>query len=102
MSDPAALNALCQQGLTHHQSGRLTEAALAYEQVLAADPRHFDALQFLGVQRIQTGRAKASTRKGTGAKTSQPTTIAAQKNISSSVKRLFMRKTRAKIATIPV
>ncbi|HEY3948484.1 tetratricopeptide repeat protein [Phenylobacterium sp.] len=56
MSDPAALHALCQQGLTHHQAGRLAEAAQAYEQVLAADPGHFDALQFLGVQRIQTGR----------------------------------------------
>ena len=56
MSDPAALQALCQQGLAHHQAGRLAEAGDAYEQVLAADPTHFDALRLLGVQRIQTGR----------------------------------------------
>lgn len=55
-SDTIELQVLCAQGLAHHRAGRLSEAAQCYEQVLAADPRWFDALHFLGVLRIQTGR----------------------------------------------
>ncbi len=55
-ADAAALQALCAQGLAHHRAGHLAEAGQCYEQVLAADPHWFDALHFLGVQRVQTGR----------------------------------------------
>lgn len=52
----AALNAICSEGLSHHQAGRLNEARRRYEQVLAVSPRHFDALHLLGVCCIQTGQ----------------------------------------------
>lgn len=52
----AALDAVYNDGLAHHQAGRLDQARQRYEQVLAAAPRHFDALHLLGVHAIQTGQ----------------------------------------------
>ncbi len=40
---------LLRAGLEHHQAGRLAEAETYYLRVLAADPRHADALYLLGV-----------------------------------------------------
>jgi predicted O-linked N-acetylglucosamine transferase (SPINDLY family) len=42
--------------LTHHQAGRLEQAAASYQQVLTAAPEHPDALHLLGVLRYQEGR----------------------------------------------
>jgi protein O-GlcNAc transferase len=42
-------------GLQHHRAGRLTEAAQCYQQALAADPDHADALHLLGVVAHQLG-----------------------------------------------
>ena len=39
----------------HHQAGRLNEAERLYLQILQTDPRHADALHFLGVLAHQTG-----------------------------------------------
>lgn len=39
-----------------HQAGRLAEAERAYREVLAHEPRNFDALHFLGVIAYQQGR----------------------------------------------
>ncbi len=38
-----------------HQQGRLAEAALLYENVLAREPDHVDALRLLGILRFQRG-----------------------------------------------
>jgi len=59
-SDAAALQAIHDEGLAHHRAGRLDEARRRYEQVLAADPRHFDSLHLLGVYDIQTGQLAAA------------------------------------------
>ena len=47
--------ALFQKALALHQQGELTQANAIYEQVLAANPRHFDALHLSGVVAHQTG-----------------------------------------------
>jgi tetratricopeptide (TPR) repeat protein len=43
------LAVLFKQGLALHQQGQLKQASLIYEQVLAKQPLHFDALHLLGV-----------------------------------------------------
>ncbi len=42
--------------LSHHQAGRLNEAERLYLQILKLDPRHADALHFLGLLAHQFGR----------------------------------------------
>lgn len=45
-----------QQGIQHHQSGRLVEAEPCYRQLLAMDPGHADANHLLGVIAYQVGQ----------------------------------------------
>jgi protein O-GlcNAc transferase len=52
MTIPEAL----QIGVQHHQAGRFSEAEALYRQILAVQPRHADALHFLGVLAHQVGR----------------------------------------------
>jgi protein O-GlcNAc transferase len=47
---------LLSAALRLHQSGRLTEAKQLYTQILESEPRHADALHFLGVLAHQSGR----------------------------------------------
>jgi len=47
--------------LQHHQAGRLAEAEALYRQMLAADPRHADALHLLGVVAHQAGQNDVAT-----------------------------------------
>lgn len=58
--DAASLNAICSEGLSLHQAGRLDEARQRYQRVLADEPRHFDALHFLGVYCIQAGQLETA------------------------------------------
>jgi Flp pilus assembly protein TadD len=50
------IDSLFQQAQAHHQAGRLAEAEAIYRQILVAQPRHADALHWLGVLAMQTGR----------------------------------------------
>jgi tetratricopeptide (TPR) repeat protein len=54
------LQAIYDQAVRHHQSGRLVEAEAGYRQVLAAEPRHADSLNLLGVIAAQCGHAEAA------------------------------------------
>jgi protein O-GlcNAc transferase len=44
----------------HQQAGRLQQAEHIYRQILAVDPRHFDALQLLGLIAQQTGQVQGA------------------------------------------
>lgn len=47
---------MLQDALAQHQAGRLREAEALYREILAAEPRHSDALHLLGVALHQLGR----------------------------------------------
>jgi len=49
-----------QEGLRHHQSGRLGEAERVYRSIVRIDPKQPDALHLLGVAQQQRGNAKAA------------------------------------------
>jgi predicted O-linked N-acetylglucosamine transferase (SPINDLY family) len=53
--DAITLDQAAHVGFQHQQAGRLREAEQIYRQILARDPRHFDALQLLGLIAHGTG-----------------------------------------------
>jgi tetratricopeptide (TPR) repeat protein len=55
---PAVLAAHLQRAVALHQRGELAPARAIYEQILAAQPRHFDALHMLGVITAMTGKPR--------------------------------------------
>ena len=57
-----AIAALLQQALSRHQQGRLQEALDMYQQVLAADPHHFQALHGMGILHGQLGHHEEALR----------------------------------------
>jgi predicted O-linked N-acetylglucosamine transferase (SPINDLY family) len=64
-----------QEALAHHQAGRLAEAKLGYEQILAIDERHAEALHFLGVLAYRQGeyeRARTLIERSLSRKSSDP------------------------------
>jgi tetratricopeptide (TPR) repeat protein len=54
------IGALFQQGQRFHTAGRLAEAEAIYRQVIAAAPRHAEALHALGALALQAGRPDAA------------------------------------------
>jgi len=53
MSVPNDLEHILKSAVEHHQAGQLDAAALGYEQILALDPTHGDALHLAGCLRYQ-------------------------------------------------
>jgi predicted O-linked N-acetylglucosamine transferase (SPINDLY family) len=56
MVPAAELEQLINEAMQHHAAGRLAEAQALYRRVLDAEPRHVDALHFLGFAELQLGR----------------------------------------------
>jgi len=50
---------LLNAALAHHQAGRLAEAKALYTRILAQQPRHADALHFMGLLACQIGQREA-------------------------------------------
>jgi hypothetical protein len=55
MPESAQANKKFEQALAFHQHGQLAQAIALYEEVLATDPNHVDALHLSGVAAAQTG-----------------------------------------------
>ncbi|HJN60861.1 MAG TPA: tetratricopeptide repeat protein, partial [Alphaproteobacteria bacterium] len=49
------LREMMQRAIALHRDGRIDQAMAGYEAVLAREPRHADALQFMGVAKMQSG-----------------------------------------------
>src|SRR5205809_3933080 len=54
------MNSVLQQGVDHHQAGRLAEAERCYRAVLQAEPANPDALHLLGVIAYQVKQWQAA------------------------------------------
>ena len=65
-------NRSLKQAVELHREGRLNEADRIYRAILAADPRHFDALQLSGVLKYQQGRTIDALRLVAAALQAQP------------------------------
>ena len=57
---PAAMQDKLERALSCHQAGRLAEADRLYTEILAKEPEHADALNLLGVVRLDEGDAAAA------------------------------------------
>jgi len=62
IGDGAPAARLFAEALDLHQAGRLDEAERRYRQLLAVDPRHADALHYLGLVRHQAGQHDDAVR----------------------------------------
>jgi tetratricopeptide (TPR) repeat protein len=63
---------LIKKGLQAHRAGRLEDAKTFYEQALASNPRHPDALHLSGVVALQTGHAELAVTRIEQALAQQP------------------------------
>jgi tetratricopeptide (TPR) repeat protein/SAM-dependent methyltransferase len=55
-TDPE-LRQMMQRAIVLHRDGRIDQAVAAYQAVLKREPRHADALQFMGIAKMQSGHA---------------------------------------------
>jgi tetratricopeptide (TPR) repeat protein len=79
------LDELIKQGLHHHQAGRLADAKLLYNQVLAINPRHPDALHLLGLAALQGGDPASAAELIRKAAALQPKNWAFQANLAMAL-----------------
>jgi protein O-GlcNAc transferase len=79
---PAA-HPLIAQAVGLHQAGRLGEAAALYEQIIAQQPRNFDATHLLGVIALQEERYEQAQRLISSALQINPNDVAALGNLGT-------------------
>jgi len=70
-----------QVAIDHHQAGRLDDAERVYRQVIAAEPRHSDALHLLGVVALQRGNRTQAVELIAKAVAIDPANVAALGNL---------------------
>jgi tetratricopeptide (TPR) repeat protein len=87
-SDPLILQALCEQGLAAHQTGRLDEATGLYKKVLRRNPKHPDALHLLGVISVQTGQLERGSQLLRQAVRANPSFAAAHSHLAMALWKL--------------
>ena len=87
-SGQAAIVALLQRALALHQQGKFAQGQALYEQVLAKDPKNFDALHLLGVLALQTQNPVAAADLIGRAININPNNAAAYSNRGNALKTL--------------
>lgn len=75
-----AIAATLQKAMAAHGQGQLDQAEALYRAILQAQPRHFDALHWLGVIALQRGQAQAAEQLIGQALTIDPNQPAAHSN----------------------
>ena len=77
---------LLEEGLRHHQAGRIEEAAKNYRQILSADPRQPDAMHLLGVIAQTVGRLDEALELISESLRLNPSNISAMNNLAGVLK----------------
>ncbi len=85
---PTALEAALRLAMQAHQQGKLAEAQRRYRNILAAAPRHPDALHYLGVALFQQGEHDAALGLIAQALAIAPDYIDARNNLGNVQKEL--------------
>jgi protein O-GlcNAc transferase len=88
VEERAVLSAAFEDALQHHKAGRLVEAGQAYQQILAVDPQHFDALHLSGVIAHQNGRYEEAVALIEEALGRDPTAFPALNNLGLAYRAL--------------
>ena len=74
--------------MAHHTAARLAEAEALYRQIIAAEPRHVDAWQYLGILALQTGRNAEAVTALLAAIAIAPAAPALHANLGEAYRRL--------------
>jgi predicted O-linked N-acetylglucosamine transferase (SPINDLY family) len=82
---PALRRPTVETALEHHRAGRLDQAAAIYQGMLAAEPRHPDALHLLGVIALQTGQPTLASQLIRDAIASNPAAPAFYHSLGSAL-----------------
>ena len=82
----ADTNQLMQSAIQIHLSGQLHEAELQYRQVIALQPRHADALHYLGVIAYQKGQCLEAEQLITLAIAENPTNASYFSNLGVALR----------------
>ncbi len=77
---------LLEEGLRHHQAGRIEEAVKNYRQILSADPRQPDAMHLLGVIAQTVGRLDEALELISESLRINPSNISAMNNLAGVLK----------------
>ncbi|HEY2969867.1 MAG TPA: tetratricopeptide repeat protein [Casimicrobiaceae bacterium] len=88
VEEKAELSSAFKDALQHHKAGRLAEAGQAYQQILAVDPEHFDALHLSGVIAHQDGRYEEAVALMERAVLRDPTAFPAFNNLGLAYRAL--------------
>jgi Flp pilus assembly protein TadD len=76
------------QGLAHHQAGRLSDAEHLYRRILATMPEHYETLHLLGVLAMQVGRSDVAVEYIGAALKHQPKAAVYLSNMGSALNNL--------------
>jgi len=71
--------------MAHHTAGRIAAAADAYQQILARDPNHVDALHLLGVAKARMGQQEAAVQLIERAIALHPTVPEFHRNLANAL-----------------
>jgi predicted O-linked N-acetylglucosamine transferase (SPINDLY family)/ADP-heptose:LPS heptosyltransferase/glycosyltransferase involved in cell wall biosynthesis len=82
-SPQSDIDALLQEAIAHHNSGRLTEAETIYRRILQLQPYHFSSLHMMGVLSVQAKKLETGISWLEKALTSEPDNSEAHSNLGN-------------------
>jgi Flp pilus assembly protein TadD len=88
MASIREVDALLANAMNAHQAGQLRDAQMSYRAVLRKAPKHFVALHFLGISKIQEGQADKGVELVREALRLKPDYVEAHYNLACALQSL--------------